>query len=155
MPKIPVTSEAVVFMTSAHYFLGLVFFLESVIFMLKIFNPFTLYMYNMYALESFSFSYWTLCLLQVIVGPEKMIVVPPRHYCVVENPAMKDKDNKPVFDTHGQVCGWVESVSVCVGGVECVSVCVCGGGGGCECVSVCVCGGGGCECECGVGVCEV
>ena len=41
--------------------------------------------------------------LQVIVGPEKMIVVPPRHYCVVENPAMKDKDGKPVFDTHGQV----------------------------------------------------
>ena len=40
---------------------------------------------------------------QVIVGPEKMIVVPPRHYCVVENPAMKDKDGKPVFDTHGQV----------------------------------------------------
>lgn len=44
------------------------------------------------------------CLPQVIVGPEKMIVVPPRHYCVIENPAMKDKDGKPVFDTHGQVC---------------------------------------------------
>lgn len=40
---------------------------------------------------------------QVIVGPEKMIVVPPRHYCVVENPVMRDKDDKPVFDTHGQV----------------------------------------------------
>ena len=37
------------------------------------------------------------------MGPEKMIVVPPRHYCVVENPAIKDKDGKPVFDTHGQV----------------------------------------------------
>ena len=43
------------------------------------------------------------CVLQVIVGPEKMIVVPPRHYCLVENPAVKDKDGKPVFDTHGQV----------------------------------------------------
>ena len=43
------------------------------------------------------------CPPQVIVGPEKMIVVPPRHYCVIENPAMKDKDGKPVFDTHGQV----------------------------------------------------
>ena len=32
-----------------------------------------------------------------------MIVVPPRHYCLVENPAIKDKDGKPVFDTHGQV----------------------------------------------------
>lgn len=40
---------------------------------------------------------------KVIVGPEKMIVVPPRHYCVVENPAIKDKDGKPVFDTHGQI----------------------------------------------------
>lgn len=40
---------------------------------------------------------------KVIVGPEKMIVVPPRHYCLVENPAVKDKDGKPVFDTHGQV----------------------------------------------------
>lgn len=37
------------------------------------------------------------------MGPEKMIVVPPRHYCVVENPVMRDKDEKPVFDTHGQV----------------------------------------------------
>ena len=37
------------------------------------------------------------------MGPEKMIIVPPRHYCVVENAAMKDKDGKPVFDTHGQV----------------------------------------------------
>ena len=38
------------------------------------------------------------------MGPEKMIVVPPRHYCLVENPAVKDKDGKPVFDTHGQAC---------------------------------------------------
>ncbi|XP_064391610.1 major vault protein-like [Halichondria panicea] len=40
---------------------------------------------------------------KVILGPEKMIVVPPRHYCIVENPAVKDKDGQVVFDTHGQV----------------------------------------------------
>ena len=40
---------------------------------------------------------------KVILGPEKMIVVPPRHYCVVENPFMSDKDGKPVLDKHGQV----------------------------------------------------
>lgn len=39
----------------------------------------------------------------MILGPEKMIVVPPRHYCIVENPAVKDKDGQVVFDTHGQV----------------------------------------------------
>ena len=36
-------------------------------------------------------------------GPEKMITVPPRHYCVVENPVLKDaKTGKVVFDNHGQ-----------------------------------------------------
>ena len=139
MPKIPVTPEAVVFISPINFLkLRISIFPRKCYLCDKNFHPFTLYMHNMYALESFSFSYWTLCLLQVIVGPEKMIVVPPRHYCVVENPAIKDKDSKPVFDTHGQVCGWVESVSVCVCGVG-LSVCVCVGGGR----------------EGGVGVCEV
>lgn len=40
---------------------------------------------------------------KVILGPEKMIVVPPRHYCIVENPAVVDKDGKVIYDTHGQV----------------------------------------------------
>lgn len=40
---------------------------------------------------------------KVILGPEKMIVVPPRHYCIVENPAMIGKDGKVQQDTHGQV----------------------------------------------------
>ena len=40
---------------------------------------------------------------KVIVGPEKMIVVPPRHYCIVENPVMVGKDGKVVLDGHGQV----------------------------------------------------
>ncbi|XP_052800912.1 major vault protein-like [Mya arenaria] len=40
---------------------------------------------------------------RVVVGPEKMITVPPRHYCVIENPALRDKDYKIVLDTSGQV----------------------------------------------------
>lgn len=40
---------------------------------------------------------------KVVAGPEKMIVVPPRHYCVIENPAVRDKDSEPVIDRTGQV----------------------------------------------------
>ena len=29
--------------------------------------------------------------------------MPPRHYCVIENPVVKDKDSNVVTDTHGQV----------------------------------------------------
>lgn len=40
---------------------------------------------------------------KVILGPEKMIVVPPRHYCIVENPVMIGKDSNVLMDKHGQV----------------------------------------------------
>ncbi|PVD32862.1 hypothetical protein C0Q70_08309 [Pomacea canaliculata] len=40
---------------------------------------------------------------RVVFGPEKMTVVPPRHYCVVENPVLRDKDGKVVVDKSGQV----------------------------------------------------
>uniref|UniRef100_A0A0B7A6U1 Major vault protein n=3 Tax=Arion vulgaris TaxID=1028688 RepID=A0A0B7A6U1_9EUPU len=39
---------------------------------------------------------------RVTLGPEKMVVVPPRHYCVIENPVFRDKDGKPVTDSLGQ-----------------------------------------------------
>jgi len=39
---------------------------------------------------------------KVIFGPEKMITIPPRNYCVIENPVLKDKDNKILFDENGQ-----------------------------------------------------
>ena len=42
---------------------------------------------------------------KVILGPEKMIVVPPRHYCIVENPVVRDKGGNPIIDEHGQVRG--------------------------------------------------
>ena len=39
---------------------------------------------------------------RVVFGPERMITVPPRHYCVIENPVITDADEKPVFDGNGQ-----------------------------------------------------
>ena len=39
---------------------------------------------------------------KVILGPEKMIVVPPRNYCIIENPVVRNKEGKPVMDKHGQ-----------------------------------------------------
>ena len=43
-----------------------------------------------------------MCVTRVVFGPEKMITVPPRHYCVIENPALLDKEGKVVSDSHGQ-----------------------------------------------------
>ena len=39
---------------------------------------------------------------RVVFGPEKMITVPPRHYCVIENPVVRDGDAKPLMDAAGQ-----------------------------------------------------
>lgn len=39
---------------------------------------------------------------KVIFGPEKMITIPPRHYCIVESPAIRDKDGNVVYDNYGQ-----------------------------------------------------
>ncbi len=39
---------------------------------------------------------------RVILGPEKMITIPPNHYCVIENPVVKNKDGLVVFDKEGQ-----------------------------------------------------
>jgi|SRR6218665_1339673 len=38
----------------------------------------------------------------VVLGPERMITVPPRHYCIIENPVVRDKDNDVVLDGSGQ-----------------------------------------------------
>mmetsp|Transcript_8465 Transcript_8465/g.21375 ORF Transcript_8465/g.21375 Transcript_8465/m.21375 type:complete len:876 (+) Transcript_8465:195-2822(+) len=35
---------------------------------------------------------------RIVLGPEEMIKIPPRHYCVVSNPVIKDKDGNPVKD---------------------------------------------------------
>lgn len=39
---------------------------------------------------------------RVVFGPEKMVTVPPRHYCVIENPVLKDAKDTVVCDTSGQ-----------------------------------------------------
>ncbi|PAA65947.1 hypothetical protein BOX15_Mlig027053g1 [Macrostomum lignano] len=39
---------------------------------------------------------------RVILGPERMVTVPPRHYCVIENPVVKAEDGSVVYDTFGQ-----------------------------------------------------
>ncbi|XP_043942230.1 major vault protein [Protopterus annectens] len=39
---------------------------------------------------------------RVLFPPEKMIVVPPRHYCIIQNPVVRDDDLKVVFDELGQ-----------------------------------------------------
>lgn len=40
---------------------------------------------------------------RLILRPEPMIIVPPRHYCVVANPVLRDEENQPISDAHGQV----------------------------------------------------
>jgi major vault protein len=39
---------------------------------------------------------------KVLLGPEPMIVVPPRHYATIENPVLKDKEGRIVLDRHRQ-----------------------------------------------------
>jgi len=41
--------------------------------------------------------------LRVTLGPEKMVVVPPRHYCMIENPVARDGEGKPMIDRLGQI----------------------------------------------------
>lgn len=40
---------------------------------------------------------------RVVFGPERMITVPPQHYCIIENPAMRDADANVVVDKSGQI----------------------------------------------------
>ncbi|KAL5016265.1 hypothetical protein ScPMuIL_005854 [Solemya velum] len=40
---------------------------------------------------------------KVVFGPEKMITVPPRHYCIIENPVQRNKDDDVIRDKNGQV----------------------------------------------------
>lgn len=39
---------------------------------------------------------------RVVLGPERMIIIPPRHYCVIENPVLKDSDGQVLLDVGGQ-----------------------------------------------------
>jgi major vault protein len=39
---------------------------------------------------------------KVILGPEKMITIPPRNYCIIENPVQRDAKGTTQFDENGQ-----------------------------------------------------
>ncbi|XP_047142339.1 major vault protein [Hydra vulgaris] len=39
---------------------------------------------------------------KVVFGPQQMVTIPPRHYCVIENPVLTDDKNVVVFDQNGQ-----------------------------------------------------
>ena len=39
----------------------------------------------------------------MVFGPERMIIIPPRHYCVIENPVLRDSaSGEIVVDASGQ-----------------------------------------------------
>lgn len=40
---------------------------------------------------------------RLILKPTPMIIVPPRHYCIVANPVLRDEDNSPIADDYGQI----------------------------------------------------
>ena len=40
---------------------------------------------------------------KVILDPTKMVIVPPRHFCVIKNPAKKDDQGVPIKDALDQV----------------------------------------------------
>jgi len=39
---------------------------------------------------------------KVVFGPEKMLIIPPRHYCVINNPVLTDDEGRVMMDRHGQ-----------------------------------------------------
>lgn len=39
---------------------------------------------------------------RIVTSPVKMMIVPPRHYCVIEDPVSYDDVDKVLFDEHGQ-----------------------------------------------------
>lgn len=56
-----------------------------------------MYFSDIYIYDILEFTY------RVVFGPEKMVTVPPRHYCVIENPIRRDTDDEVRLDANGQV----------------------------------------------------
>lgn len=40
---------------------------------------------------------------RIMFGPERMITIPPRSFCVIENPLIRDDCGKPMLDQYGQI----------------------------------------------------
>ncbi|CAF1036479.1 unnamed protein product [Adineta ricciae] len=46
------------------------------------------------------------------MGPEKMIIIPPRHYCIIENTVIKNQTGQIELDKNGQVKLWHGDVAI-------------------------------------------
>jgi len=40
---------------------------------------------------------------RLILEPSPMVIIPPRYYCVVNNPVLRDEANRPLTDEYGQI----------------------------------------------------
>ena len=40
---------------------------------------------------------------RLVLQPTPMIIIPPRHYCIIGNPVVRDDDNQPIADQYGQI----------------------------------------------------
>jgi major vault protein len=40
---------------------------------------------------------------KIVQGLETMVMIPPRHYCIIANPVMRSADGVPVADEHGNI----------------------------------------------------
>eukprot|EP00300_Choanocystis_sp_HF-7_P012602 c17952_g1_i3.p2 GENE.c17952_g1_i3~~c17952_g1_i3.p2 ORF type:complete len:139 (+),score=35.37 c17952_g1_i3:58-474(+) len=40
---------------------------------------------------------------KLVLGPERMITIPPCHYCVIANPILTSERGEPLLDSYGQV----------------------------------------------------
>jgi major vault protein len=40
---------------------------------------------------------------KIVEGPSQMIMIPPRHYCIISNPVIRNKDGTPSVDEHGNL----------------------------------------------------
>ena len=40
---------------------------------------------------------------RLVLEPQAMIVLPPRHYCTISNPVLRDEQGQPLTDAHGQI----------------------------------------------------
>ncbi|NEP45799.1 MAG: hypothetical protein F6K35_43985, partial [Okeania sp. SIO2H7] len=39
---------------------------------------------------------------RLVLAPQSMIIVPPRHYCLIANPVMRDNRREAIADSYGQ-----------------------------------------------------
>lgn len=40
---------------------------------------------------------------RLVLQPTQMLIIPPRHYCIILNPVLRDDENKPLADQFGQI----------------------------------------------------